>query len=97
MTTTDPFCHCGHRESTHDAGQCWTHGDIRCTCAWFEPAWTPTKLHAHGTTGSAKQEHRVAMAIDEHIQANRNDPNLDAYDLAAAALEAMRADTGNHL
>jgi hypothetical protein len=36
---------CGHPESRHDAGECWTdpdgnetHGETVCPCDWYEPA-----------------------------------------------------------
>ncbi|GAA2773591.1 hypothetical protein [Saccharopolyspora taberi] len=42
-TTSEPVCWCGHVESAHDAGECWTapenhaHPDPRCWCDWYEP------------------------------------------------------------
>lgn len=41
-----PMCRCGHPETAHDAGQCWTypdatatnHPDPVCSCDWYEEA-----------------------------------------------------------
>jgi len=36
-------CRCGHPETAHDAGECWTypdahdHPDPPCGCGWYEP------------------------------------------------------------
>ncbi|WP_345368340.1 hypothetical protein [Saccharopolyspora cebuensis] len=36
-------CRCGHYESAHDAGECWTspinrqHPAVQCPCDWYEP------------------------------------------------------------
>lgn len=40
---TEPICRCGHLESAHDAGECWTapdnhdHPTPKCECAWYTP------------------------------------------------------------
>ena len=39
----EPVCRCGHNESAHDAGECWTkaendaHPNPKCACSWYEP------------------------------------------------------------
>lgn len=39
----EAVCRCGHLESAHSAGECWTdpdnvaHPDPPCPCWWYEP------------------------------------------------------------
>lgn len=42
--SAEPVCRCGHPQSAHDAGECWTaaenhaHPEQRCGCSWYEQA-----------------------------------------------------------